>query len=212
MDRNDENLLPDLIAQIQKTIMKGIDKSLPCVVTEVISRTKVNVRPLINMVDEQGNSYERDVIEGVPVETWGAGDTFISFPLSSGSLGWIDAADRDLGLFLQTYESEKPSTARMHSFSDARFIPDIMTNFTVSAEDEAALVISNRSGSVKIALDQDEIRMNVTGGDIVMNGARITPDGDVVTASGVSLDNHLTNVPGVQTGPSTVVSEKPTPE
>jgi hypothetical protein len=196
-ERNDENLLPDLIKLIQDTVKKSIDTSLPCEVTKVISRTKVNVRPLIKIVDLQGNSFDRDIIEGVPVQTFGAGDTLMSFPLSVGSLGWIDAAGRDLGLFLQTYESEKPSTARMHSFSDARFVPDIMHNFTVSEEDETALVIQNRSGTVKIALDQDAIRIKTSGVEILIDGNAVSG----IAPGGFNLNGFTINGSGAAQSP-----------
>lgn len=211
MDNNEENLMPDLVKLIQDTVKRGIDTSLPCQVTKVISRTKVNVKPLIKIVDAQGKVHDRDIIEGVMVQTFGAGDTLISFPLTVGSLGWIDASDRDLGLFLQTYESEKPSTARMHSFSDARFIPDIMHNFTIAAEDETALVIQNRNGSVKIAVDDNGVRITDPTNDVTINGARITPSGDVITASGVSLDGHPHNQGNDSAGNSQVATDAPTP-
>ena len=44
-------------------------------------------------------------------------------------------------------------------------------------------------GSVVIANDNGSFEMEA-GGDVIINGAKITTDGDVITASGVSLDNH----------------------
>ena len=44
-------------------------------------------------------------------------------------------------------------------------------------------------GSVVIANDSGSFEMEA-GGDVIINGAKITTDGDVITASGVSLDNH----------------------
>lgn len=207
IDDND-NLMVDLVKDILAAVKRSVEVSIPCIVTKVISRTKVNVRPLIKIVAQDGASYERDIIEGLPVFTAGAGDRFVSFPVKKGDLGWIDASDRDISLFLQSYGNVEPPTSRMHSFSDARFIPDIMTNITIAEEDATAMVIQTRNGTVNIALDDTEIRIKndavslvidgskVTGiapGGFDLNGAKITPSGDVITASGVSLDGHPHN-------------------
>lgn len=225
IDDND-NVFVDLVRDILAAVKRSVEVSIPCVVTKVISRTKVDVRPLIKIVAQDGTSYDRDVIEGLPVFTAGAGDRLISFPVKVGDIGWIDACDRDISLFLQSYSAEEPPTSRMHSFSDARFIPDIMTNITVAEEDADAIVIQNRNGTVKIALDDSEIRIKndavsividgskVTGiapGGFDLNGARIPANGDVITASGVSLDNHPHNQANDGGGNAEQPTDAPTP-
>lgn len=225
IDEN-ENLLVDLVRDILSTVKRSVEVSIPCIVTKVISRTKVDVRPLIKIVAQDGTSYDRDIVEGLPVFTAGAGDRFVSFPVVAGDLGWIDASDRDISLFLQSYENVEPPTSRMHSFSDARFIPDIMTNITVAEEDATAIVIQNRSGTVKIALDDSEIRikndtvslvvdgLSVTGvapGGFDLNGAQITSGGDVITANGVSLDGHPHNQANDSGGNTEQPTDAPTP-
>ena len=161
----------------------------------------------------------------IPVVAHGAGNFLISFNISIGDLGWIEASDRDISLFKQAYEQSKPNTRRMHNFSDARFVPDVMTGFEIAAEDAGALVIQNKAGNIKIALDEDEIRIkkdditlvlsgnSVTGiapGGFDLNGAKITPSGDVVTASGVSLDNHPHNQSNDSGGNTEQPTEPPT--
>jgi hypothetical protein len=174
-------------------INKKMQKSLPVKVTKVSSDRKfVNVQPQILVVDSEGGTIIRGEIKGIPVVTSGASNFLISFDISVGDLGWIEASDRDISLFKQSYEQSKPNTKRMHNFSDARFVPDIMTNFVIAEEDAGALVIQNRDGSVKISLNSSRIKMQ-SPSDIEINGAKITPSGDVVTASGVSLDNHPHN-------------------
>jgi galactokinase len=101
----------------------------------------------------------------------------------------------------------------MHSFSDARFIPDIMTNITINnEEDSTALVIQNRSGTVKIAVDENAIRVknnnvsininndSVTGvapGGFNLNGCTIDQNGAIsspvsITAPTVAAGSSLT--------------------
>lgn len=203
--RNDS--LEGLLAELSDSILKRCEKSLPCVVVSVsANRQRVTVKPLIRIVSVDGTDTSRSVIEGLPVYQAGAGNLVMSFPVKAGDIGWIDTADRDISLFLQTYADSRPPTRRKHSFGDARFIPDMMTNFQIAGEDAAAVVIQDRAGTVKIALDAGQIRITnqavsividgstVTGtapGGFFLNGAQITPAGDFVTPTGASLESHF---------------------
>lgn len=194
--RNDT--LTGLLSELTESIMRKSEHQLPCVVTKVsANRQRVSVRPLIRIVTQEGETLRRDIIDGVPVYQAGAGDLLLSFPVAVGNIGWIAASDRDISLFKQSYAESDPGSRRMHSFSDSVFVPDVMTNFTIAGEDATAMVIQNRNGSVKIAVDQNQIRIvngasriEVNDGTVVINGATITAAGDVVTAAGVSLNNH----------------------
>ncbi len=190
-----ENLLPELVRGIIDATKKALEVSIPCIVTKVISRTKVNARPLIKVVAQNGTSTDRGIIEGLPVSTFGAGDKFISFPVKVGDIGWLDACDRDISLFLQSYGNVEPPTSRMHTFSDARFIPDIMTNITVADEDATAMVIQTRDGTVKIALDDDEIRIKNNDTSVIIGVDNV----NVVTSS-VTVDITGDSVTGVAPG------------
>lgn len=205
-----ENLLPELVNEILAAAKRAVEVSIPCVVTKVISRTKVHVRPLIKIVARDGTSMERHIIEGLPVFTSGAGDKFISFPVAVGDIGWIDACDRDISLFLQSYENVEPPTSRMHSFSDARFIPDIMTNITIAEEDATAMVIQTRNGAVKIALDDSEIRIKNDTVSLVIDGSKVTG----IAPGGFDLNGFIINADGSAespisiTAPSAVINGK----
>ncbi|AUG84963.1 hypothetical protein MAELSTROM_44 [Pseudoalteromonas phage Maelstrom] len=192
---DNENLLPDLVRDIMNATKRAVEVSLPCIVTKVISRTKVNVRPLIKVVMQDGTSRQRDIIEGLPIATFGAGDKFISFNVTKGDIGWLDACDRDISLFLQSYANVEPPTSRMHSFSDARFVPDIMTNITVAEEDAAAMVISTRDGTVKIALDNDEVRIKNNDTSVIIGVDNVN-----VATSSVVIDITGDSVTGVAPG------------
>lgn len=203
--QNDDSLT-GAFRSLYNKILKDIENKLPVEVLEVnASRTKVTVRPLIDKVDKDDSRIQRQAIKGIHVFTAGAGNFLMSFPISVGDKGWIDAADRDISIFLQNYSSAPPPTRRMHDFNDSIFYPDIMTGFTIASEDAGAMVIQNKSGSVKIALDESGVRVKVgattitaTGSEVdinapagvMINGAQITPSGDVITANGNSIDNH----------------------
>lgn len=217
--------LPGLSEMILNKVKKDIENSLPCEVVKVHERNLVDVRPLIKKV-ASGQAFSRQIIPNIHSEIFGAGDLLISFPVKVGDRGWIIASDRDISLFLQNDAESEPPTARKHSFNDARFIPDIMKNFTISEDDIDALVIQNRDGTVKIALDQNEIR--ITNGTVhgvissthvdftapsgfFVNGAQITPSGDVVSSSGVSVNNHTHTQPNDSAGNTEYPTGEATP-
>lgn len=209
IDDNDDSM-NELVKAIIATIKRSVESSIPCIVTKVISRTKVNVRPLIKIVTQDNESKERAIIEGLPVFTAGAGDRFISFPVKKGDIGWIDASDRDISLFLQSYGNVEPPTSRMHSFSDARFVPDIMTNITIAEEDATAMVIQTRNGTVKIALDDGEIRIKNDAVSLVIDGSKVTG----IAPGGFDLNGFIINADGSAespvsiTAPSAVINGK----
>lgn len=205
-NQNDDDQLTGAFNVIINHIKKTMQNTLPVRITKIYDgRKKVDVEPQIMIVGSDDKALPRAEIKGVPVVTSGAGNFLITFPMKVGDLGWIEASDRDISLFKQSYASSKPNTRRMHDFSDSKFVPDIMTNFTMESEDSDAMVIQNRDGSVKISLNGSRIKMQ-SPDDIIINGARITPDGDVITASGVSLDIH----PHDQSNDSGGNSEQPT--
>lgn len=229
--------LPGVLDMLANRVNRDLENCIPCEIAKVHSRVSVDVKPLIMMVDADGNRISRQKISNIPVETIGAGNLLMSFPVAVGDKGWIEASDRDISLFLQSYAESQPGTERMHSFNDAKFVPDIMTNFTVSAADETAVVIQNRDGTVKVAIDQTEIRIvnggvsvtatesTVTGtapGGFNFNGFIISPggefqtasglsssSGDISTSNGVTLGTHDHDVNNVASGTITRTTTEP---
>lgn len=75
---------------------------------------------------------------------------------------------------------------------------------------DGTILIENANGSFEIRPDGSQRGENAAGyyelqagGTFVANGARLTPDGDVVTSDGVSLRNH----PHVPMGPTPIPTE-----
>jgi hypothetical protein len=205
-NNNDDDLLTGAFNVMVSHINKKMQKSLPVKVTKVSSDRKfVNVQPQILVVDSEGGTIVRAEIKGIPVVTSGAGNFLISFNISVGDLGWIESSDRDISLFKQSYDQSKPNTRRMHNFSDARFVPDIMTDFAIDEEDSGALVIQNRDASVKITLSDSKIKLKaptldiettglfkaVCAGGIDLNGVTIASDGTTFSPVSFTAPNVI---------------------
>ncbi len=168
-----------------KKAMQAIDGQLPCIVVSYDRvANRALVRPLISLVTTTGEPIVRAQVASVPVLALGGGGFCINFPLQPGDLGWIEASDRDISLFIQQMQQSKPNTFRMHSFEDGRFIPDAFRRYTFNSEDAANMVIQSYDGTVKIALGPDLI--NVVAPNVTVNATTTIVNSDVTTVNSVT--------------------------
>lgn len=156
---DDGNAAGALRTIFRKQLMKT-DGQLPAIVIGY-NRAKniATVRPLIRMVKTNGVTVQRASIASVPVLALGGGGFTLTFPIKPGDLGWIEASDRDISLFVQSLKEAPPNSFRIHTFSDGRFIPDALNKYTINAEDDGAATLQSLDGTVRIALDTDELRL-----------------------------------------------------
>lgn len=179
---NDDSLV-GYTKELKRWLLKNLDSALPAVVvSHDRDNNRVRVRPLITKIDSNKNTIRRAEIQSIPVLNLGGGGFFINFKLPAGQIGLIMSMDRDISLFLQNKSESRPNTERMHSFSDSIFIPQQWFDYSIASEDSDAMVIQNLDGSVKIALDE--------------NGVRIDSDGDInLTASNsITLNANTVNI------------------
>lgn len=194
-DPANDDSLTGLIKEIRRWILKNLDKALPAVVLRHDrTNNSVRVRPIISKVDSNGKPLKRSEVASVPVLNLGGGGFFINFHLPAGQQGMIMTFDRDISLFLQSKRESQPNTERMHEFDDSIFIPQQWFDYIIDEEDAEAMVIQNLDGSVKIALDQnsirivkgatrveiDETKFNVTTTDFNVDSATFTHNGQNV--------------------------------
>jgi len=157
-------------------------------------KNRAMVQPLISMLGAGGVRLGRAPIASVPVLALGGGGFFVNFPLGHGDLGWIEASDRDISLYLQTGQESPPNTLRMHSFEDARFIPDIFDGYTFEL-DEGAMVISNLDGTTRIVMSQTKIKVVSPNVEVDTTTALLTASG-LVTLNVGALDINTTEAGG----------------
>lgn len=161
----DNGSLAGTLQFVFKKLLQSVDNLLPAKVIEYDrTNNRVSVQILISMITTSNTLVPRQQISSIPVLVMGGGGYFMSYPLNTGDLGWIAANDRDISLFLQSYNEAAPNTNRVKSFSDAVFIPDIMHGYTIDGADEDKLVIQDTDGNTKITLGDGEI--NLQSGDV----------------------------------------------
>ena len=181
---DDDSLAGMMRIALRKFLQKDIDDMLPArVISHDRAANRVQVQPLIAMVDTSGRTMPRAPVEDIQVVDLGGGGFFINFNLNAGDLGWIKASDRDISLFKQSYTQSQPNTRRLHSFSDAVFVPDVMTGYTIAEEDASAMVIQNLAGTVKISLSDQRIK--IAAPDIQLESSTLTHNGTNIG------DNHV---------------------
>lgn len=211
-DPADDGTLSGTLRTVFRKMMQGVDGMLPAVVLAYDRKRNVaTVRPLVQVKTTAGENVQRAQVAEVPVLALGAGGFAITWPVRAGDLGWIEASDRDISLYLQAQDEAPPNTLRMHSFEDARFIPDAMRQYTIAGEDADRLTIQSLDSSTRIAIGAGIVKITSPGtveivspttaitGNVTVSGT-VVAMGDV-TGAGISLSTHRHT--GVQTGGGT---------
>jgi hypothetical protein len=180
-------------------IIQGLDNRLPASIVSYDRATNLaQIQILIPMVTTDGSVVSRSQVASVPVQMDGGGGVVISFPLVAGDMGWIEACDRDISLFLQTLEVTKPNTLRKWSFSDAKFTPNNFKALVVNIIDHDAAVISTLDGMIRISISPT-LGVSITSPTVTINGG-LTLTGNMTGPDGSGGTLTLTG--------SLVVTEK----
>jgi hypothetical protein len=150
----DNDSMTGMLRVVLTKFLQGVDDMLPArVIAYDRPSNRAMVQPLIAVVTTDNQQVARAQVASVPVLQLGGGGFVLSFPVSTGDLGWIKANDRDISLFKSTYANSPPNTQRKHDFADALFIPDTMLQgVTIASEDAANAVLQNDSGTVRLAI------------------------------------------------------------
>lgn len=203
-DPSNDDSLTGYTKELRRWLLKNLDHALPAVVLRHDrANNRVRVRPLITKIDSENQTLRRSEIQSIPVLNLGGGGFFVNFHLPVGQQGMIMALDRDISLFLQSKQESRPNTARMHAFNDSIFVPQQWFDYVIAEEDSEAMVIQNLDGSVKIALDGNQIR-------IVNNQVRLEVNGDSVVGvapGGFDFNGFTIDSTGAAVSPTTVTAE-----
>ncbi len=147
------------LRQVIRKALQNVDGMLPAVVVAYDRPSNIaTVRPLIALLTTGGAKVPRATVAKVPVLALGGGGFVINFPLQPGNLGWIEASDRDISLFVQSLGEAHPNTLRLHSFEDGRFIPDVFSEFELGDVADDAMTIQSLDGAVRVELSPTRIR------------------------------------------------------
>ena len=171
-------------------MQQRMDGMLPAKIIAFDRTTNLaTVQPLIKLLTTGGFVVGRAQLASIPVVQVGGGGFVMNCPFNPGDLGWIKSNDRDISLFLQSWQESQPNTLRTFSFSDGVFIPDVMKGWTIASADSASAVLQNLSGTVKIALSDNKV--TITAPNIEMNGIT-TINGALSVVGDISSTTSIT--------------------
>lgn len=202
-DPADNDSILGMLRLVLRKFLAQTDDMLPAkVIAYDRALNRATVQPMIQMVTTDGQRVSRAQVVSLPVLNLGGGGFVLSFPISPGDLGWVKASDRDISLFLQGYVETAPNTGRMHTFSDALFIPDVMTGWTVDGGDSESVVLQSLDGVVRVALSATTLTLTAPtviidaaattcSGTLTVDGDIETTGGDVIAPGGITLLTHV---------------------
>lgn len=185
----------DLVGVFREVLRKHLQNTDDMLPARVVSFDRTlnvaTVQPLIQMVDTDGNRISRAQVAAIPVLAIGGGNFVLSFPLQAGDMGWVKANDRDISLFLQSYKETAPNTQRMHSFSDAVFIPDVMHGFSINGEDTSNATLQSVDGTQRLSVASSYVKMTSGSNYVKVSGSSVLAQVGTtqlqVTSSGITL-------------------------
>ena len=153
----------------------------------------VDVQPLVNQVDGQGNSVPHDTVYRLSYHRYQGGNgAFISDPVV-GDQGKMVSADRDTSIVKQTNAQGNPGSGRSLNRADGTYFGQTQ-GATAPTQYFAFLAkgfnITDAYGNTIVG----------TQNGVLINGALIDRNGDVITKHGTSLDHHVNTL--VTTGPN----------
>lgn len=177
--------------QALRNFLMGVDDMLPARVVAYNDQTnRADVQPLVMMGTTDGLKVPRQPVRGIPTLRLGGGGFFLRFPLRPGDFGWIKANDRDISLILQSQGGEDwPNTERLHSFSDAVFIPDTVRDWAIDEADSAAVVLQSTDGTTKISIADGTV--TIAAPTVAIQAEALTIDADVTITGAVDSTGGL---------------------
>ncbi len=195
----------DFVSFVRGAIRKSIyeiQTCIPAIVKEVKGRDKVVVSPAVQQTGNEWQSVPWADIT-LPVCTPSGGGVFVSFSLSVGDTGWIIAGDLDPSLFFQDpSRPQRQNTFDRHEYRFGFFVPNAVGGYTVSSQDDGALVIGSKSGNTKVVIKNDTLK--IKSDSVIIE----TTDNSSVTIDGVNWKSHTHGV-GTLSVPKTAAEGSP---
>lgn len=181
------------LKQVLRNFLMSVDDMLPARVVSYNDQTnRADVQPLVMLGTTDGQKVSRAPVRGIPALRMGGGGFFIRFPIKPGDFGWIKANDRDISLIMQSQGGQDwPNTERLHSFSDALFIPDTVRDWVIDEEDAGSLVIQSLDGETKISIADG--RVDIRAGAVKVDADEVVITGALTVEGGADVTGELIN-------------------
>lgn len=189
-----DSSLDDMLTLVGRKLLMEKDDMLPAkVISWDAGSNRAQIEIMYQVTMTSGDMHQLSAPAEVPVQFPGGGGFMLSFPLEEGSLGWIKAADRDMSLFLQSYEAQPGNTPRIHCFEDGVFIPDVMHAFTLSNGSGISLQTLDGANAITVTANSAILKvgaatLTLTDGKLISSVPFEAPN---VKAGGIEMVGHV---------------------
>ena len=119
-------LVQQQIARLRTTQLVKVLESYPGDNSK--NPTTIDMQPVVDQVDTNGNRTAHDVVYGVVASRWHGGRNALLIDPVAGDVGVIHTADRDISqVVANNGEPSAPGSGRRHDFSDSVYIGTVWT-------------------------------------------------------------------------------------
>ncbi|EKD9930515.1 phage baseplate protein [Escherichia coli] len=176
----------------------------------------VDVLPLVSGRDQTGNQIPGSTLYDIPVWRLQRGNSAVIMNPVVGDIGIIAVCDRDISQIRSSRAESVPASQRTHSKSDAVYLGGVLNtppSQFVEFTDNAIKIVSPNA----VDVTAPDVTINASNG-VIMNTPVLKVSGDIIDNAGgqnstlknlrENYNDHAHDVSGVETGGSTVHSEK----
>lgn len=151
----------------------------------------VDVLPLVNQIDGNGNSTPHGTVLGVPwFRLQGGGNAVIVDPVV-GDVGYVDVSDRDISKVKSTKAQANPGSFRRFDLADGVYVGGCLNG------PPTQYLVFTGAGVKMVDANGNVLEMKSTGfeltGNLLVNGT-INATGEISQGTGaakVTLDQHI---------------------
>lgn len=143
----------------------------------------VDVVPMVNEMTGGNQPVPHKTVYGVKYFRLQGGQNAVIVDPTVGDLGIFIAAETDTSTVLASGKQSNPGSGRRNNLADGMFIGCISAGIPNQyvAFTGTGITIVDKNGNV----------ITTGTGGVTINGALITPGGDVITKKGTDLDTHI---------------------
>lgn len=147
----------------------------------------VDVQPLVSQVNGAGHGQAHGVIYGRPYIRWQGGSSAVILDPNAEDVGLLVCCDRDISNVVATLAAALPASLRRFNFADGIYLGCALSG----AAPTQYVQFVTEGGGINIK----------SPGTVNINGATISPSGEITDGAGVILGTH-DHLPGTYTAPS----------
>lgn len=181
--------------QIAFAVQQLISKIQTAALVKIVSCTNdgglspvgfVNVQPLVNQLDQNGNPVPHVTIYNVPYLRIQGGANAIILDPQAGDIGVAVFASRDISKVKSTQAQANPGSARQYDFSDALYLGGMLNGVPAQYVQFLADGIKIVSPGT-VTIEAPTIALN---GSVTISESLAVTDDVTAGASPISLENH----------------------